>query len=115
MSNLLEKLKEKAAQAREYLSVADIPVEVNAVLASDLDFRADKRGNEALFVTLKTKDNKYIVQKYTPTTYKYLHEKIIDCGGLEKLQKEFYVWKKERIGRAINERLFPQPKQLKKE
>jgi hypothetical protein len=115
MSDFLAKLKEKAAQAREYLSVADIPALVNAILIGDLDFRADKRGNEALFVTLKTKDNKYIVQKYTPTTYQYLHQRIIDCGGLENLQKEFYTWKKERIGRAINERLFPQPKQRKAE
>jgi hypothetical protein len=110
MSEQLEKLKEKAEQAREYISVTDIPNEVSAILVGDFVFKADKRGNEALFITLKTKDNKYIAQKYTPTTYKYLHDRIIYCGGLEKLQNEFHTWKKERIGRAINERLYPQPK-----
>jgi hypothetical protein len=110
MSDQLEKLREKAEQAREYISVTDIPNEINAILASDLNFKIDKRGHEALFITLKTKDNKYIVQKYTPTTYKYLYDRIIDCGGLEKLKKEFHIWRKERIGRAINERLYPQPK-----
>jgi hypothetical protein len=113
MSEQLEKLKEKAEQAREYISVTDIPEEVNAILVGELNFKADKRGNEALFLTLKTKDNKYIAQKYTPTTYKYLHDKIIDCGGLTKIQNELYIWKKERIGRAINERLYPQPKTKK--
>jgi hypothetical protein len=110
MSEQLEKLKEKAEQTKEYISVTDIPNEVNAILVSDLNFKADKRGNEALFLTLKTKDNKYIVQKYTPSTYKYLYERIIDCGGIDKLKNEYHTWKKERIGRAINERLYPQPK-----
>jgi hypothetical protein len=50
------------------------------------------------------------VQKYTPSTYKYLYERIVDCGGIDKLKNEYHIWKKERIGRAINERLYPQPK-----
>ena len=110
MSDQLEKLKEKAEQAKEYISVTDIPSEVNAILASDLVFKADKRGNEACFITLKTKEGKYIAQKYTPSTYKYLHDCIINCGGLTNLQNTYYIWKKERVGRSINERLYPQPK-----
>jgi frataxin-like iron-binding protein CyaY len=111
MSDQLEKLKEKAQQTKEYISVTDIPNEVNAILASDLTFKADKRGNEALFITLRTKDNKYIVQKYTPSTYSYLYQRILDCGGLEKLKNEYHTWIKQRAGRSINERLYPQPKQ----
>jgi oligoribonuclease (3'-5' exoribonuclease) len=91
--------------------VTDIPAEVSAILVGDFVFKADKRGNEALFITLKTKDNRYIVQKYTPSTYKYLYERIIDCGGIDKLKNEYHTWIKQRAGRSINERLYPQPKQ----
>jgi hypothetical protein len=110
MSEQLEKLKEKAEQTKEYISVTDIPNEVNAILVSDLNFKADKRGNEALFLTLRTKDNKYIVQKYTPSTYSYLYNKILECGSIEKLKNEYHTWIKQRAGRSINERLYPQPK-----
>jgi frataxin-like iron-binding protein CyaY len=91
--------------------VTDIPAEVSAILVGDFVFKADKRGNEALFITLKTKDNKYIVQKYTPSTYSYLYNKILECGGIEKLKNEYHTWTKQRAGRSINERLYPQPKQ----
>ncbi|MBS7270383.1 MAG: hypothetical protein KIH10_16300 [Candidatus Freyarchaeota archaeon] len=107
-------LKEKAEQTPEYISVTDIPPTVTAKLASDLTFKADKRGNEACFITLETPDKKRIVQKYTPSTYKYLYEAILNSGGIDYLKTNYVEWKKERLGRAINERLYPTPKKKAK-
>jgi len=110
MSESLEKLKQKAEQVKEYLSVMDLPKEVQAKMVGDLDFRTDKRGNEACFIVLETKEGKLVVQKYTSTNYAYLYDRITSCGGIQKLQTEYHSWVKERVGRSINERLFPQPK-----
>jgi hypothetical protein len=110
MSESLNKLKEKAEQVKEYLSVTDLPKEIEAKMVGDLQFKTDKRGNEACFITLQTKEGKYVVQKYTSTNYAYLYDKITSCGGMQKLQTEYHLWVKERVGRSINERLFPQPK-----
>ncbi|MEM2368411.1 MAG: hypothetical protein QXQ50_09300 [Candidatus Bathyarchaeia archaeon] len=110
----LEKLKQKAEEVAEYLSVTDLPNEIQAKIVSDLVFKVDKRGNEACFITLETPDRKRVVQKYTPSTYKALHEAILNAGGLEYLQNNYVTWTKRREGRAINERLFPQPKTKKK-
>jgi hypothetical protein len=110
MSESLNKLKQKAEQVKEYLSVTDLPQQVKAIMVGDLQFKTDKRGNEACFITLQTKEGKYVVQKYTSTNYAYLYDRIVSCGGIQKLQTEYHFWVKERIGRSINERLFPQPK-----
>jgi hypothetical protein len=108
MSEILEKLKAKAEQVGEYISITEIPSEVTAMLES-LEFKIDKRGNECLFVRLKTKDNKIIVQKYTPTTYESLYERINDVGWDRIAAGEYVLWRKERRGRAINDRLYPYP------
>ena len=108
MSTIEEKLKAKAEAVGEFLSISDLPNEVIAKLESG-EFKVDKRGNEAFFVRLRTKDNKIIVQKYTPSTYKYLYERMQACGGAEELMKDFFLWKKERVGRVLNERLMPYP------
>jgi hypothetical protein len=105
---MLDKLKQKSEQIGEFVSVAEIPNEVVAKLENG-EFKVDKRGNECLFVRLRTKDNKIIIQKYTPSTYKTLYERIKACGDIEALKNEYFTWKKERVGRAINERLFPYP------
>jgi len=110
MSDSLAKLAEKARQVRQYIPATELPSEVEALMVSDLVFKTDKRGNECCFVTLMTKDRKYIVQKYTPTTYSHLHNAIKACGGIEALQKDFHTWRKARVGRIMNERLFPVPK-----
>jgi len=104
--SITQKLKEKAEQTLQYISVTEIPEEVMAKVIKS-EFKVDKRGNEALFITLETEDKKAIVQKYTPSTYKYLLQCIERCGGEEALKTDYYLWKKERVGRVINERLFP--------
>jgi len=114
MSETLDKLKQLSEQTREYISVTELPPELEANLIGDLIFKTDKRENECCFITLKTPEGKYITQKYTPTQYTHLHDQIIKCGGITNLQNTAHIWKKQRIGRAINERLFPQPKPKKK-
>jgi hypothetical protein len=114
MSESLEKLKQKAEQVKEYLSVTDLPEQIEAKMIGDLQFKTDKRGNEACFITLETKEGKLVVQKYTSTNYAYLYDKITSCGGIQKLQMEYHTWIKERVGRSINDRLFPQPKKKAK-
>jgi hypothetical protein len=109
MSEQLNKLKQKAEQVKNYLSVLEIPQQIEAILISDLEFKKDKRDNEACYLQLQTRDKKIIVQKYTQTNYAYLYDAIVACGGLEKLKEEYHTWKKERVGRSINERLFPMP------
>jgi hypothetical protein len=113
MANMLEKLKEKAKEAKEYVSVAELPDEIELRIATEPEFKVDKRGNECLFIVLDTKDGKRVVQKYTPTQYKQLIDLLEKCGGIEALKTEFFIWKKKRIGRALNDRLFPQPKTKK--
>jgi hypothetical protein len=110
MSESLDKLKQKAEQVKEYLSVTDLPSQIEAKMVGDLQFKTDKRGNEACFITLATKEGKLVVQKYTSTNYAYLYDRIVSCGGIQKLQTEYHTWVKERVGRSINERLFPQSK-----
>lgn len=109
MSESLKQLKEKAEQTKEYISVIDIPQQVEAKLIGDLNFKTDKRGNEGCFITLQLKDGKFLAQKYTPTQYAYLYNAIIICGGIDKLRNEYHTWIKTRVGRGINERLFPKP------
>lgn len=114
MSEPLKILKEKAEKVKEYLSVLEIPETIEVKLTSDLEFKKDKRGNEACFITLETRDGKIIVQKYTSTNYAYLYDAISKLGDLEFLKKDFYTWKKAKVGRSINERLFPMPKKKEK-
>jgi hypothetical protein len=111
--SMLEKLKEKASEAKEYISVTELPDEIDVRIATEPQFKVDKRGNECLFVVLDTKDGKRVVQKYTPSQYGQLVDMIERCGGIETLSTEYFTWKKKRIGRALNDRLFPQPKKQK--
>jgi predicted nucleotide-binding protein (sugar kinase/HSP70/actin superfamily) len=114
MSDTLKTLKEKAEKVKEYLSVLEVPESIDVKLIGDLEFKKDKRGNEACFITLETRDAKIIVQKYTSTNYAYLYDAISKLGDIEFLKKDFITWKKAKVGRSINERLFPMPK-IKKE
>jgi hypothetical protein len=107
--DILQKLKQKAEEVREYISVSEIPESLELKMVSEPTFKVDKRGNEAFFITLQTRDKKFLVQKYTPSTYNHLIKAIQECGGEEELKNEFHIWVKERVGRAINDRLFPTP------
>ena len=101
-----EELEKRAAQQPEIISVTELPEEITAKIQSYI-FKADKRGNEALFLRLQTPEGKIVIQKYTPSTYKHLKEAIEKCGGYEYLKQNYTRWVKMRAGRAINERLFP--------
>lgn len=110
MSDSLAKLKAKAESVKEYMSLSEIPEQIELRVIGDIVFKNDKRGNEACFITLETRDGKLVVQKYTQTNYLHLYNSIMACGGLEKLQREFHLWVKENVGRSLNPRLFPKPK-----
>lgn len=114
MSEVLKTLKEKAEKVKEYLSVLEVPESIEVKLIGDLEFKKDKRGNEACFLTLETREGKIIVQKYTSTNYAYLYDAISKLGDITFLKKDFVTWKKAKVGRSINERLFPMPTKKEK-
>jgi len=99
-------LLDKKIDESDFLDLATLGNEV-LVKLSKHEVKKDKRDNESLYLTLETEDKKRIVQKYTPTTYKHLTEKIKKSGGLSVLKDKFSIWKKERIGRNIYDRLYP--------
>jgi hypothetical protein len=109
MSSLEEELRKRAAQVKEYIPATNLPDEVEAIIIGEPTFKTDKRGTEALFITLKTRDGKYIAQKYMPTTYSDLESAIKACGGVEALKRSYHIWRKRRSGRTQFDRLFPTP------
>jgi len=106
MASLDEILKEKAKDIPEYISVIEIPDEVEAVIEK-YQFKTDKNGVECLFLTLRTKDNKRIVQKYPPSTFRELTKIFEKFGGAEQLKSRYAVWEKGIIGRMQKQRLIP--------
>ena len=84
-------------------TVADV---VKVKLVKD-EFKKDTRENELLYLTLETEEKQMIVQKYTPTTYTHLLDQIKLAGGVKKLQDNYTMWEKERIGRTLYPRLYP--------
>jgi hypothetical protein len=109
VSSLEEELRRRAAQVKEYIPATNLPDEVEAIIIGEPTFKTDKRGTEALFITLKTRDGKYIAQKYMPTTYADLESAIGSCGGVKALQESYHIWRKKRSGRTQFDRLFPTP------
>jgi hypothetical protein len=109
MSSIEEELRKRAAQVKEYIPATNLPDEVEAIIVGEPVFKKDKRGTEALFVTLRTRDGKYIAQKYMPTTYADLEAAIRSCGGIRALQTNYHIWRKKRSGRTQFDRLFPTP------
>ena len=106
MSSLDEILKQKAKEIPEYLSVVEIPDTVEAVIEK-YQFKADKNGVESLFLTLRTRDNKRIVQKYPPSTWRELEKAFEKLGGTENLTDKYIKWEKGLIGRIQKPRLIP--------
>lgn len=106
-----EKLHQKASEVAvgEYASLTDLANTIDAKILGEPVFKVDKRGNEALFMTLLMKNDKKVVQKYTKTAYKTLEEDLESCGGLTVLQNEWFTWTRQRVGRAQHERFYPQP------
>ena len=106
MSSLDELLKQKAKDIPEYISVVEIPEEVEAVIEK-YQFKTDKNGIECLFLTLRTRDDKRIVQKYPPSTFRELTEIFEKFGGAEQLKSRYAGWEKGIIGRMQKQRLIP--------
>ena len=103
----LNKLKEKADESN-YLSLQDLGQQINAKLEGDLVFKSDKRGNDSCYLTLIEQETmRPVVQKFGKSLYALLYNKIVACGGIEPLQQGFFVWKREKAGRATNDRYFP--------
>lgn len=103
----LEKdLAQKAKEQPEFLSVTDLP-DTMKLLLNDYKFKTDARGNEALFLYLRTKDNKMIVQKYTATSYDDILTSIKQAGGAEHLKITLSLWEKRMVGKMQKPRLVP--------
>lgn len=112
--SLEKELKEKAKEAPEFMSITDLPDEIQ-VLLNNYTFKTDARGNEALFLYLRTKDNKMITQKYTQTSYNEIFDLIKKAGGSEHLKVMLTTWKKEIVGRMQKPRLVPRPTKAEKQ
>lgn len=108
-----ETLRMKAQQVGEILSVQNLPESLELQVVQE-EYKTDKQGKECLFMRLKTKDGKLVVQKYTSSTYKDLEQAITRCGGYQNLKDDFHTWTKQHSGKTINQRLFPTPKTSKK-
>lgn len=100
-------LQQKAKEAK-YLNLSELPSELSAVISGEPQFKTDKRGNEALYVQLKTSNPQgVVIQKFGKSLYQKLYEAVKACGGLKALQSEEYTWKQEKAGRAQFNRYFP--------
>jgi len=106
-----EKLGNKAQESK-YLSISDLPTSIVGIVANEPQFKTDKRGNEAVYITIQT-DAGSVVQKYGKSLYEQLLKTIKQCGGLEQLKTIKHEWKQEKAGRAQFNRYFPQPNKQK--
>lgn len=106
-----EKLGNKA-QENKYLSLSELPTTINAIIVGDPQFKTDKRGNEAVYITLQTTTGN-VIQKFGKSLYEKLLESLKECGGLIELQKNKHDWKQEKAGRVQFNRYFPQPNKQK--
>lgn len=105
-------LGEKAKEATT-LDLSTIGDSFKAVIAKKPEAKQDKRGNEAIYIELTTKEGK-IVQKYGKSLYATLLEKFKACGGLANLMANEHVWKQEKAGRATFNRYYPTPNKSEK-
>lgn len=107
-----EKLATKAKESK-YLSLSDLGTEIKGRIAGEPQFKTDKRGNEALYITIST-DAGSVVQKFGKSLYEKLGIQMKLCGGLKNLQENEHLWKQEKAGRATFNRYFPQPNKVAK-
>ena len=103
-----QEMDRKVAENPELIPVTEIPDEVEA-LVRDFKFKADARGNEALFVTLLTKEKKRIIQKYTSSSYSEVKDAVRKAGGMDVLKITMWAWKKDTFGQMKQPRLLPVP------
>lgn len=107
-----EQLKKKAEE-NKYADLTTLPTTIEAKIIGEPQFKNDARGNECCFIDLEMKDGKKVRQKYTATQYNELSIAIEKMGGMQLLKNTMNSWTKKRIGRAINDRFFPETKKTK--
>lgn len=111
MSSFEETLTQKA---KESTNIAlDTLGDTIKGTVSKYEFKADARANQALFLTIKTKEGN-VVQKYGKSLYQTLLEKVKACGSIEQLSAIEHVWKQEKAGRATFNRYYPIPNKKEK-
>lgn len=102
-----KELEARVTPVTQMITLDQLPERVEAVIADVPQFKLDRRGAEALFITLITKDEKVIVQKYTPSAWFEVYSAFKRCGGVKKLMQNYTTWIKKHIGRQRFERLLP--------
>jgi hypothetical protein len=108
-TEFMNKLHDKALEQLESLPLTEI-ADKETVKLMNAKMKVDTRGNECVYLYLKTTSAKMITQKYPPSSFKILEDAIQKAGGYETLQTGFYEWKKQTIGRLKFDRLLPLPK-----
>lgn len=104
-----EQMKGKIQENPEVLPVTDIPDEIICRIR-DYKFKADARGNDALFMTLLTADGMRIIQKYMPSSYAELNAEVTKAGGFDQLKAQWRIWRKTDLGQMKKPRLIPTTK-----
>jgi len=109
MPTFEEIMKHQIDENPELIPVTQIPQEVT-VKIKNYNVKVDAKGNECLFVTLLTKENERIIQKYTASSYREFFDAVNAAGGYDYLHEHFAVWSKSTFGQMKNARLLPMPK-----
>jgi hypothetical protein len=113
MTETFEQKLEQKTKESKYLSLSELGDTLKATILDEPIFKTDKRGNEALYIQLKTATGT-VVQKFGKSLYGTLGEKIKACGNLKILQTTEHTWKQEKAGRATFNRYFPIPNKKEK-
>lgn len=92
----------------EVMPCSEIPDKIDLILVS-FKHKEDARGNKAIYLTLRTKSNKRVIQKYTASSYVTLKRAIDDAGGFEFLTHTLWTWTKGEVGQMKMPRLLPVP------
>jgi hypothetical protein len=105
-----EETLRKKAEENNYVSFDKQQDEIEATLAEQPIFKADKQGNECLYLTLKVKEG-LVVQKFGKSIWQTLYDAIKTSGGIDVLMQEKHTWKKKLAGKAGSfARYYPLPK-----
>lgn len=103
-----QELDRRKAEQKTYISPADVPETVTAVVQKHV-FKTDQKGNECAYIYLETNKGDMIVQKYTPTAFEMLAAALKKAGGIGALGEGMHEWRLQTAGRMMNRRLFPTP------
>lgn len=110
MPTFEEVLKEKGKRT-EFKPLDEIPEQIKLKWISE-EYKKDQTNRECLFVILTTETNEQVKQKYTASMYSTLAEDIENCGGLENLKKDYFLYRKKAVGKKGSfERLYPTPEE----